>query len=95
MLDSFNEWKALTNDQWILRTVRGYQIEFEMEPFQLRMPNQINFTEQEEKLVDKEVSSLLPEGVVVPSLPEPGQFISNIFLVPKPNGKFRPVINLK
>lgn len=26
---------------------------------------------------------------------EPGQFISNIFIVEKKNGKYRPVINLK
>ena len=31
----------------------------------------------------------------MPSFSEPHQFISYIFLVPKPNGKFRLVINLK
>ena len=95
MLSSLDAWKALTNDQWILSTIQGYVIEFEFEPFQLKLPNQIKFTSEEEKLVDKEVSSLLSEGAIVPSVPEPQQFISNIFLVPKPNGKFRPVINLK
>ena len=95
MLTSFHEWKALTNDQWILNTVQGYEIEFEAEPFQLKIPNQIRFSAEEEKLVDKEVSSLLSEGAIVACFHEPHEFISNIFLVPKPNGKFRPVINLK
>ena len=95
MLTSFHEWKALTNDQWILNTVQGYEIEFEAEPFQLKIPNQIRFSAEEEKLVDKEVSSLLSEGAIIACFHEPHEFISNIFLVPKPNGKFRPVINLK
>jgi hypothetical protein len=32
---------------------------------------------------------------IVSSFPEEGDFISNIFIMPKPNGKFRPIINLK
>ena len=95
MLTSFHEWKALTNDQWILNTIQGYEIEFEAEPFQLKIPNQIRFSAEEEKLVDKEVSSLLSEGAIIACFHEPHELISNIFLVPKPNGKFRPVINLK
>ena len=31
----------------------------------------------------------------MPSVSEPGEFISNLFIVPKPNGKYRPVINLR
>ncbi|MCG8094339.1 MAG: hypothetical protein JAZ17_12090 [Candidatus Thiodiazotropha endolucinida] len=37
----------------------------------------------------------MSKGAIVPSDNEPGQFISTLFIVPKPNGKFRPVINLK
>lgn len=35
------------------------------------------------------------KGAIVESVPEKGEFISTIFIVAKPNGKFRPVINLK
>ena len=38
---------------------------------------------------------MLSKGAIVPSVNEPGQFISTIFIVPKANGKFPPVINLK
>ena len=38
---------------------------------------------------------LLRKGAIVPCESEPGEFISTIFIVPKPNGKFRPVINLR
>lgn len=34
-------------------------------------------------------------GAITPCQSEEGQYISNIFLVPKPNGKFRFILNLK
>ena len=39
--------------------------------------------------------NLLSKGAIVPTHNEPEQFISTLFIVPKANGKFRPVINLK
>ena len=38
---------------------------------------------------------MLRKGAIVPCKSESGEFISTIFIVPKPNGKYRPVINLK
>jgi hypothetical protein len=35
------------------------------------------------------------KGAIVPSFPQEGDFIYNIFIVPEPNGKFRPIKNLK
>ena len=94
MLRSFSEWKNLTNDLWILQTVQGYVTEFDMEPFQSNIPKPIKFSKEEEELVDKEVLTLFGYAITL-SHTEPDQFISNIFLVLNPNGKFRPVINLK
>ncbi|MES9906572.1 MAG: reverse transcriptase domain-containing protein [Sedimenticola sp.] len=68
---------------------------FDEIPVQNKIPNEICFSSTEEKLVDLEVAQLLNEGVIVPSQYESGQYVSNIFLVSKTNGKFRPVINLK
>ena len=45
--------------------------------------------------MNNEVLELLRKGAIVPCESEPGEFISTIFIVPKPNGKFRPVINLR
>ena len=45
--------------------------------------------------MNNEVLELLRKEVIVPCESEPGKFISTIFIVPKPNGKFRPVINLR
>ena len=46
-------------------------------------------------IVDNEVQEFLKKGAIVPSVSEPGEFISNLFIVPKPCGKYRPVINLR
>lgn len=38
---------------------------------------------------------MISKGAIIPTERENGDFISTLFIVPKPNGKFRPVINLK
>ena len=47
------------------------------------------------KVVDEQVQDLLQKGAIVKTEFSSDKFISNIFLVPKKNGKLRPVINLK
>lgn len=63
------------------------------------MPGIIHFCSEEKIIVDKEVNSLLEKQAIqkVDNFDpfEEGQFFSNIFLVPKKNGQFRPIINLK
>lgn len=88
-------WKLYTQDPWILETVSGYKIEFEQFPFQKHIPREIPFPEDQKIIVCNEVHNLLQKGAIVPSKDEANQFISTIFIVPKPNGKFRPIINLR
>ena len=78
-----------------MQTVQGYCIEFDSVPFQNILPRQIQFNEEQKAIVNKEVEDLLQKGAIQLSQSEPGQYISNIFIVPKPGGKFRPIINLK
>ena len=59
------------------------------------MPKKIEFDENQQKLIDNEIEILLSKGAITKSRNEGEQFISNIFLVQKKNGKFRPVINLR
>lgn len=88
-------WKTFTNDPFILSAISGYKLEFESTPVQLKIPKEISFSPEEQIIVDEEVKNLLSKGAIVPAKNEPEQFISTLFIVPKPNGKFRPVINLK
>ena len=49
----------------------------------------------EEKAMDLEVQSMLRKGAIRVAIPKPDQFLSNIFVVPKSDNKYRPIINLK
>lgn len=91
----FDRWLEITNDQWVLDVIAGLKIPFVSEPFQIITPNEIPFPPDQWEVVDKEVNSLLEKGAIVRSNEENSQFISTIFIVPKPGGKFRPVINLR
>ena len=88
-------WKILTKDQWVLNTVQGYQLELQVEPTQRVIPNPPQYSVEQGKLIEEEVSALLEKGAVSKvSQPNEG-FYSNLFLVPKKDGGQRPVINLK
>lgn len=88
-------WKQFTSDKWILKTVKGYRIEFLETPMQYFIPKQISFTESESVLVQNEVDVLLAKGAIKKVQNPFDEFISNIFLVPKKDGTSRPIINLK
>ena len=59
------------------------------------MPSQANFSKDQRQAIDKEVLKLLEKGAIVKAHHCPGEFISNLFLVPKKTGDLTPVINLK
>ena len=46
-------------------------------------------------LVDLELKEILRKGAIKRAQPVQGEFLSNLFLVRKKNGGYRPVINLK
>lgn len=95
MANNFDRWSKLTSDTWVLQTVSGYKIEFSKLPYQNHIPKIIDFGSDRNKIVDQEVLELLQKGAISECNHESGEFISNIFLVQKKGGKFRPVINLK
>ena len=90
-----NEWQNITSDKVILDLVRGYIIEFEETPHQTTVPRECKFNLTELEYVRNEIQILLAKKVIQISTFEPGQFISSIVLLPKKNGKFRMILNLK
>ena len=90
-----NNWKLLTKDRWVLETVRGYCIEFVVEPYQNKQPHPPVYPLDQTQLISTELGELLQKGAIVEILNPQGGFYSVLFLVLKKDGGQRPVINLK
>ena len=89
------QWQLLTSDDFILDMVTGAHIEFVSPPTQVDYPKEKLYSIDERKIFYSEIKSLLAKGVIVPSTPENGEFVSPIFLTPKKDGSFRFILNIK
>ena len=87
-------WQTITTDQWVLQVVKGYKLELMSTPLQRSQPLTV-VAKDDQTLVTEEVLKLLDKGAINVINPCPDQFVSRIFLVPKKDSSFRPVINLK
>jgi len=91
-----SQWQCITSDPFILNSVKHYKIEFENgEPQQCMPPKEINFTQQEQEVIDMEIDKLLIKGVISETTHCPGEYISTIFVRPKKDGGHRLILNLK
>jgi len=88
-------WEVLTQDQWVLQTVAGYQLELTEVPTQARTPHMIKCSLESKNQITTEVLELLTKGAIVETIDSPRNYLSQIFLVEKKDGGQRPVINLK
>jgi len=86
-------WQCITGNQWVLQAVNGYKLELVSPPVQGAPPLASGTGKAD--LIEEEVQKLLRKDAikVVPNCH--GQFLSRIFLVPKKDGSFRPVVNLR
>ena len=90
-----SNWEAITQDKWMLDSVLGYRIEFLRKPNQNHRPPLIAFTEKEEECMQEEIQNMLDKQAISETGDSPQGFYSQMFLVPKKDGRQRPVINLK
>ena len=93
---SLPHWQEITNDPTILQCVKGIKIEFKpgVIPFQANV-RPSTFSQSQHDIVAVEIDKLCQKGVLKVSSPEPGEFVSPIFLRPKPDGSHRMILNLK
>ena len=91
----YSRWLDLTSDPEVLSTVKGQLIEFTSTPYQDRVPKQKKFSAEESTIIQSEIDKLLQKEVIEPARNEAGQFISTIFLRPKPDDSHRMILNLK
>ena len=76
-------------------TIKGYRIKFLRSPCQRGKPPQLSFTEKEEECMQEEIQSMLDKKAISVAGDSSESFFSQMFLVPKKDGRQRPVINLK
>lgn len=88
-------WSEITSDATILSWVRGVKIPFSREVKQAHLPPEPRWSEQEKLTIKQQIDELSKKGAITETNPTVGQFLSNIFLVSKPDGGYRLILNLK
>lgn len=90
-----NNWEKITQDPFVLDTLGGYKIKFLKNPLQFseRTAHQVSL--ENKKLLKLAVDKLLNAEAIEKCSASEGQFVSPIFLVPKPDGSHRFILNLK
>ena len=74
--------------------VLGASIELSANCNQHRLPDHA-FNDHEYSVVHQEIQKLIQKGVIIKVKCSPGQIVSGIFLIPKKDGTFRLIRNLK
>lgn len=89
-------WHSITDDNFILNAVQGYCIPFTAIPEQRpeEYPKQV-FSANESIGLNREIRHLLDIKAIRKCESVSGQFLSDVFLVPKSDGKMRFILNLK
>ena len=89
-------WEQITNDQWVLETIKGYEIPFIKPPFQSMPPRQLKFSADDGRAVDTEVQEMLHKHAIriVPNANQTEGFYSQLFLRAKKDGGNRPILNV-
>ena len=91
-------WRQICHDRTILKIISGVQVPFidDIPPTQHYIPRELKMSREEQQFVDVELERLLKERFIKQlTKPIPDGWISNIFLVPKKQGGFRMILNLK
>ena len=89
-------WEKISQDEWILETMSGCRVEFMSPPHQGREPAFIQQDEEKSRALDAELEKLIAKEAIEPVYtPSQATFISPMFVVPKSDGSWRPVLNLK
>ena len=98
-LSNFVEgWKRITNDPYVLSIVaKGYRLRFTSPPLLRQTPWEIRYPKGPEKILGmrEQITLMLQKNVITEVPPNSPGFYSNVFLVQKASGGWRPVIDLK
>ena len=87
-------WERISSDKWILGAVTGYKLELTATPHQTHKPV-THMERDKEEAMSRQVKELQDKGAIVPVPDSEEGFVSLVFLVPKSDGSWRTMINLR
>lgn len=90
-----NKWRQITADPVILSYIKGYQIPFHTKVYQTVPHSENTCSKKDFEITFIEIRRLEELGAIEKCYHCEDQYVSNIFLVPKPNGSHRLILNLK
>ena len=89
-------WKRITNGPFVFSIVaKGYRLRFTSPPILLQTPWEIQSPQGTQKIQGMRISLVLQKNPISEISPDTPGFYSNVFLVRKASGGWRPVIYLK
>ena len=98
-LSNFVEgWKCITNDPYVLSIVtKGYRLRFTSPPLLRQIPWEIRSPQDTQEILGmrEQITLMLEKNAITEVPPDSPGFYSNVFLVRKASGGWRPVIDLK
>ena len=90
-----HNWVRIISNPKILSWIKGYKIPFKSIPYRNKSIRQMKFSKLETEIVSDLITKLINKAVIKECQPVEGQFLSNIFIIPKPDGSHRLILNLK
>ena len=92
----YDNWKSITNDKFVLRCISGYKIPFKVNLKEIKNSKSVHFSDSNNfQEIQNCVNKLLQKGAIIKCCDSDGQFLSSYFLVKKPDGSNRFILNLK
>lgn len=91
----YDQWLDITTDSLVLDAIAGYRIPFTALPPTRSSLSEPEFSQPNAMFCDTEVERLQLKGAIVPVEPCMDQFLSPFFLVEKPSGGKRFILNLR
>lgn len=90
-----DELENLHANKKVMSWINGYIIQFSSKSVQQKIPKKQNWSDKENQLMTKQINILLSKKAIQKCEDCDGQFLSSIFLTPKPDGSSRFILNLK
>ena len=88
--------EKITKDPWVLATVNGYGLPLNSQPYQEHVPQQYHLSPAEQAGLEEQLQKMMSLRAIERAPQESGrQFVSQHFVIPKSDGRWRAVFNLK